>query len=72
MTHSDLGVPASIPRDKFVDWLKDLGIDPGKCLSIRMDHKGIYAEMFAYGPNGNKILTDKGVAKHSVFVRFED
>lgn len=65
-------VPDSIPRGAVLAVLRELGIDPGNCISLRMDRNGIFAEVFARDESGKKfVTTNDEIATHSVFIRFD-
>lgn len=71
MNSTDLGVPETIDRSKFIEFLNGAGIDPNRCLHVGMNSRGIYAKVFALGEKGEKIiLSTGGPATHTVFVRF--
>lgn len=64
-------VPESIPRGAVTAILTELGIDPNWCVSLRMEHKGLYAEVFARDEDGKKIVEGDRLATHNVFIRFD-
>jgi hypothetical protein len=64
-------VPESIPRKVVTTILNELGIDPASCLSLRLAHEGLYAEVFARDESGKKIVENDRLATHNVFIRFD-
>lgn len=65
-------VPDSIPRGAVLAVLRELGIDPKSCISLRMDRQGIYAEVFALDDEGKKYFSGNDeIATHNVFIRFD-
>lgn len=66
-------VPESIPRAKVLEVLASIGIDPKWCVSLELRQQGIYAEMFAKGENGRKVIDEAQgeIVTNKVFIRFD-
>ena len=63
-------VPESLPRADVVAFFHSVGIDPKWCTSIELRADGIYAEVFARGEDGQKVILHYGVATHKVYIPF--
>lgn len=67
------GVPVSIPRGRYMELIRSLGLDPHGITWIRFDVDGITAETIARDENGR--VFDGGpneLAKHLIRIKIDD
>lgn len=81
------GVPASVPRERVLAFLRELGFEPNELVGLRVEPKGIVANVYAdydadrrgrlTGKDGDYrsaryLIDEDNVAVHEVCVPFRD
>lgn len=49
-------------RERMLEFLRELGIDPSKTINVRLDSYGWEAEQFLLDEEGNRVYPDFGHA----------
>ena len=70
------GVPASITRERFLEVIRLIGLDPFLVTDLRFDQMGIHATVYASEPGkpyGTRFTTDGvNVATHEIVIPVVD
>ena len=63
-------IPESIERERVVEFMNSIGVDPSTVTEFRLDTKGVYTTTFVKDERGVKVITRDGPALNNVFIRF--
>ena len=67
------GVPDTITRADYMAWIESLGFEVKNLKSMRLEHHGIVAEVYATDDRGRWYVIDgENAATHTVTVRVTD
>ena len=55
-------------RERMLEFLRELGLDPSKTINVHLDSSGWFAEQFLLDEEGNRVYPDFGHALHDHFV----
>lgn len=69
------GVPESVPRERLLSLLRELGFEPNEVATLEFHHDGVYAEVYAHDPTrekGWRYAVGDEAATHRVCIRITD
>ena len=47
-------------RERMLEFMRELGLDPSKTINVHLDSSGWFAEQFALDADGKKVLSEEG------------
>ena len=50
-------------RERMLEFLRELGLDPSKTINVHLDSSGWFAEQFALDADGKKVLPEDSVVR---------